>query len=271
MRTTGALSLILGLALMLAVLIGHFGIYTGITPTMPSPKERFHSEMVSETRTLSDLEQFARRSAKKSFDAQPAPEKMEVLFRAVSERFAHGELRHTVFTNWIMSAGGLFNNNVSFIRVPDGILKYGQGALCSEVSYILLRLAENVGIPARHIGLNGHVVMEAWYDNGWHMYDPDNEIVPKTRQGVASVEALSRNESLLKQYYGHIPDIERTFRVRRDHNYAAYPPGSQFVWKAQLLMIIETITEVVKFVIPGFLMVAGISLLFYRPRRSKAI
>ena len=266
MRTIGALSSMLGLVLMSAVLIGHFGIYTGITPAMPSPKERFSSELVTETRTFSDFEQFARRNTKMSFDAQPAPEKMEILFGAVIDRFAHGELRHTIFTNWIMSAGGLFNGNVSFMRVPDGILKYGQGALCSEVSYILLRLAANAAIPARHVGLNGHVVMEAWYDNGWHMYDPDNEIVPRTRQGVASVEELSRNESLLNQYYGHMPEVERAFRGRENHNYAAYPPGSQFVWKAQLLMIVETITEVVKFVIPGILIVAGTILNIYRRR-----
>ena len=269
MRIIGALSSILGLVLMSVALIGHFGIYTGITPTMPAPKERFSSELVIETRTFSDLDQFARRSTNISFEAQPADEKMEILFGAVIDRFTHGELRHTIFTNWIMSAGGLFNGNVSFMRVPDGILKYGQGVLCSEVSYILLRLAANAGIPARHVGLNGHVVMEAWYDNGWHMYDPDYEIVARSSQGVASVEELSRNESLLKQYYGHMPDVERAFRVRSDHNYAAYPPGSQFVWKAQLLMVVETITEVIKFVIPGLLIVAGVSLLFYRLRRPK--
>jgi hypothetical protein len=267
MRTIGALISILGLVLMSAVLIGHFGIYTGIAPAMPAPKERFRAELVTEARTLSDLDRFARRSAKRSFDGLPARQKMEHLFAAVIDRFTHGELRHTIFTNWIMSAGGLINGNVSFMRVPDGVLKYGQGALCSEVSYILLRLAANAGIPARHVGLNGHVVMEAWYDNGWHMYDPDFEIVARTRQGVASVEELSRNESLLKQYYGHIPNVETAFRLRSDHNYAAYPQGSQFVWKAQFLMIVETIAEVMKFVIPGLLIVAGISLLFYRPRK----
>ncbi len=265
MRTIGALSFMLGLVLMSAVVIGHFGIYTGITPTVSFPKERFRPEIVAETRTLSDLVQFARRSSKSPFDTQPASEKMESFYQTVIDRFTHGELRHTVFTNWIMSAGGLFNGNISYIRVPDSVLKYSKGA-CSEISYILLRLAANVGIPARHVGLNGHVVMEAWYDNGWHMYDPDNEIVPRTRQGVASVDELSRNESLLNQYYGHMPDVERTFRGRENHNYVAYPRGSQFVWKARLLMIVETITEVVKFVIPGILIVAGIILNFYRRR-----
>jgi hypothetical protein len=66
-----------------------------------------------------------------------------------------------------------------------------------------------------------------------------------------------------------MPDVERAFRVRSDHNYAAYPPGSQFVWKAQLLMVVETISEVMKFVIPGLLIVAGLALLIYRPRRSR--
>ena len=40
-----------------------------------------------------------------------------------------------------------------------------------------MQLADKAGIRPRHVGLFGHVVMEAWYDGEWHMYDPDFEVI----------------------------------------------------------------------------------------------
>jgi len=53
------------------------------------------------------------------------------------------------------------------------------------------------------VGLNGHVVMEAWYEGDWHLYDPDLEVLPVNSQGhVMSVEKLSHEKELLQSYYG---------------------------------------------------------------------
>ena len=44
--------------------------------------------------------------------------------------------------------------------------------------------------------------MEAWYDQNWHLYDPDLEVVPENEVGfVYSLDDLSKDADLTRHFY----------------------------------------------------------------------
>jgi hypothetical protein len=70
---------------------------------------------------------------------------------------------------------------------------YGYG-FCDDSAAAFCRLASEAGIRARSYGLSGHVVAEAFYDNAWHMFDPDHQVFYRNEsEEVASVAELERN------------------------------------------------------------------------------
>jgi len=162
-----------------------------------------------------------------------------------------------------MWALGTVDSDLGTIRRPNNLLRYTDSAFYGQQSYLLLTLAEKAGIPSRHVGLIGHVVMESWYDGAWHMYDPTFGIVPKPNGTVASVAELSENESLLVLYDAW-PDIKAALQQPQRHNYIAYPAGGCSVWKAQVLYHAEQAADWLKFALPaGFIVLGG--LLLARP------
>lgn len=250
-RRGSGLGLVLaGLMLLAAALAGHSGLYTG-----------FDRLAKGSPRSLDSL--FAQATTQ-DFKMLSPEGQMRRLYSAATDRIPNNGLStHTVFTNWIMWVLGTVNSNLGAIRVPDNLLRYTDSALCSQQSYLLLTLAEKAGIPSRHVGLVGHVVMEAWYDGAWHMYDPTFGIVPTLDGAVASVAAVSENGSLLA-LYDDWPDIKAAFQQPQRHNYIAYPAGGYFVWKAQVLYHAEQAADWLKFILPvAFIALGG--LLLARP------
>ena len=70
---------------------------------------------------------------------------------------------------------------------------YGYG-FCDDSAAAFCRLASEAGIKSRSYGLSGHVVAEAFYDNAWHMFDPDHQVFYRNEnKEVASVAELERN------------------------------------------------------------------------------
>ena len=52
---------------------------------------------------------------------------------------------------------------------------YGYG-FCDDAATNFAKLVISAGMPARILGLPGHVVAEVYYDGGWHLFDPDGEV-----------------------------------------------------------------------------------------------
>ena len=157
------------------------------------------------------------------------------------------------------------------VRDPGNLLERGSTALCGEASYVLMQLALRAGIRPRHVGLYGHVVMEAWYEGDWHMYDPDYEVAALGNSGmVVGVEALSRDEQMIREVYAGKPggeldpeELVRIFMSRDDNTFVSYPPGSQFEWKSQVLLLFEQAAGSLKIVIPIFLIFLGGAILVF--------
>ena len=184
---------------------------------------------------------------------------MEKLFHGLNKRIIRGDSQHTLFTNWIMASLGVIRRDLTTMRVPDNILRFGSQAICSQAAYLLMTLARKAGLKARHVGLYGHVVMEAWYDGDWHMFDADQEIIPIVDGEVLSVEELALNPAALKRYYGYSDALVEVISSRQNHTYANHN-GAQFVWSAQVLMLLERGAFYLKFAIPILLILLGIIL-----------
>jgi hypothetical protein len=230
--------------------------------------ERFDPDLAARTRSLDALYEAAQSRAEGDLRQMPPAQAMEVLFDTVNARFTHGETEHTLLSNWILWTLGLVNPKLGGVRSPEVLLDRYQSALCGRVSFVLMNLAERAGIRPRHVGLNGHVVMEAWYDDEWHMYDPDFEIAPRRGTGpVLSVDAFSRDPALVRELYVDKKGADRVQIVidkiisREDNSFVSYPVGSQFEWKSQVLLLFEKAAEVLKFAVPIVFLAVGMALI----------
>jgi len=76
-------------------------------------------------------------------------------------------------------------------RNPEDLIRaYGYG-LCHESAGALVNLFRSVGLKARLRGLGSHVVAETFFDEGWHMFDPDgNAMIRGPRGKIVSVDDL---------------------------------------------------------------------------------
>lgn len=186
------------------------------------------------------------------------PAKLQAMYEVVVDRFTHEEALHTLASNWILYTAGFLHSTFRHIWSTDRLVTQGSSLLCDQASYLLLRLAREHGFKARHVGLQGHVVMEVWYDGDWHLYDPDLEVVPLDGAGkVLGLEDLARDEALLQRYYGRHTNMADLIRARENHLFMSTPDGARFEWKGNILALIEKATEWLKFLIPLAMIASG--------------
>jgi hypothetical protein len=274
-RVLGWSFLLGGLVLGGVTALGHFTMLGAYRSAPPRGDEMLDMELVEQTRDLASLYAAAEREAGKPLSELHPAEAMRILHNVVSRRFSHfAASSHNVFSNWIMWGAGKVLGpvfpTVGDIVHPDILLKYGHSALCGRQSYVLLQMAKRAEIPAREVQLVGHVVMEAWYDDEWRMYDTDFEVIGGLPgEPVVSVDQLARNPDRLLQLYAGKTDPEVILRVfNRREIASSYPFWTPRHWKSRFLEVGENIAEVVKFVIPAVLIFIGLWKLRTRPRRS---
>lgn len=257
-------------AILLAIaVLGHVTALGNLEDQPRQPSHQFDPELAQSLRSWPALVEASHARIVADDDDQAV---MIALHNLVAQRFQHGEAHHTVWSNWILAFAGPFNPALANMRNPDAMLRSATSLLCGQVSYVLLRLALEHGVKARHVGLYGHVVMEAWYDNSWHMFDPDLEVIPKDADGrVLSVSALESRPDLIRQYYRHPEAIIPMFASRQNNTFMSYPPGAWFEWKSNVLYWIERMAEIAKFAIPLVLIILGfvVVLLAARPNEEK--
>ena len=255
---------ILGAALLFVTALGDITSMGGYRNTNARSWERFDESLAAKTHSMADLIQEAK-SRVQDYESFNDEQKMFALYEVVTDRFTHSAgARHTLFTNWLLASLGKFHPAFGIIMNPETLVEKGQSLVCSQSSYLLMHLALREGIVARHVGLNGHVVMESWYDNDWHLFDPDAEVVPRNQEGgVASVESLAQDAELLTATYsGQKANIVPIISTRQDNSFVSYPRGAYFEWKTQLLFQIEKAMNIVKYLIPFGMILLGVYLRF---------
>jgi len=251
--------LLAGIILEVIVLLGTFTAVGGYKSNKPRLWERFDPSLALKIHSLRELQSEAEKRSG-SFATIDDQKKMKALFDIVSERFTHGRANHTLFTNWILWLAGKINSTLGTIWDPEIMLAKGHSLYCSQSSYVLMQAALKAGIRARHVGLNGHVVMEAWYDNDWHMYDPDAEVIPQDANNrILSTDELATTPIILASVYSGIKTKFIPFITsRQDNSYVAYPVGAYFEWKSQVLLYVEKLMQVLKYIIPLLLIGFGL-------------
>lgn len=262
-RLIGCLCLVLGLGLLVIAALGQWTSWGHDHRDAPRPGETFDPALAAE---LTDYGRLRARAVEKMAAQKTDAEKLRALCDLVAARFTHDEAHHTLASNWILAAAGLLHPTLGHMWSPRLIVAYGSTVLCDQASYVMMDMALAQGYPARHIGLQGHVVLEVWYGGDWHLYDPDLEVIPMKANGeVASLDELAADETLLAASYGHHPRMADLIRTRQNHLYMSTPSGARFEWKANVLAALEQVAEVLKFLLP--LALLGVGLWLLRPVR----
>jgi len=265
MKYLGFFISLTGATLLLVVVVGHWTAAGKYESAPPHKWERFDPNLESTVNSFSKLMEVTKNQLSANSSKKEA---MDVLYDMVTERFTHKAAIHTFFSNWLLYLAGMIHPTFSHIRDPNLMVAKGHSLFCDQSSYLLASLSLANGIKARHVGLDGHVVMEAWYDSDWHLYDPDLEVVPLDSTGqVLSVENLALNKELLDKYYGP-HGVAHIVGSRENNTYMSYPEGSWFEWKSNVLVNFESTMEVLKLALPIALIVAGLWLAKYPPTRS---
>ena len=71
---------------------------------------------------------------------------------------------------------------------------------CSDSALSLVQLLHLANYKARLVSIEDHLVGEVYYDEAWHMLDPDREVYYKNLKGeIASVKEIVNNNQLLNQ------------------------------------------------------------------------
>lgn len=273
----GALIAALGGILLALAVAGEWGATGAYESFPPRPWERFDPGLANRTQDLESLYREAEARAGLPFRKLPPAAVMRTLYESVSDRFTHGDRsRYTPESNWILWAMGSLAPKFSMIQDPDALLKYGHSALCSEVSHVLVRLAGKAGIPSRHVNFNGHVAVEAWYDDGGHFYDPDLEVTVPGRNGkVLSADDLARDrDRVLRAYAGrgndaYVRRIADIIGSREDNRFLPVAPDLRPPPLSPRLAIVERAAGIGKFAVPALLVLLGLRLLHLPPRKRR--
>lgn len=261
---TGSLLLVLGLALLAVAGAGQWSSWGHGYADKKRDWEKYEPALAEKISTYADLQQVVAASLE---GVNGNAEKVQAIYAVLVPRFNHDEALHTLASNWILYTAGFVHPTFRHMWSPGIMVDRSHSLLCDQVSYLLLDLVHQNGFRARHIGPQGHVVMEVWYDEGWHLYDPDLEVIPQDDSGrVLSLEELAQNEPLIAKYYGSHPLMPELIRARQNHLYMNTPEGARFDWKANILVVVEQVAEVLKFILPVLMMVAG-GLLLWRKKR----
>ncbi|OAD19767.1 membrane protein [Candidatus Thiomargarita nelsonii] len=269
--------LFISIALLLIAALGQIDIGTSYYNYPVREWEAFDPVLVERTPSLESLYDVALEQIDSSADMLSPKDVMRILYDTVKKRFTHGDkAKHTLFSNWLLYLLGKIHPAFAHLLDPDLMLRYGHSVLCDQSSYVLLHLALKADIPARHVGLGNHVVMEAWYENDWHMYDPDMEVIPVDKYGnIMGVNALARDETLNREVYNkeggdkeYIEEIAATLPDRKNHTFVSYPPGAWFVWKAEVLYKFHIMAEYLKFIIPLMFLVISTVWLRYNQKNK---
>lgn len=250
----------IGTALFCVAFLGDVTHIGGYENSTPRSWERFDGSLANRTHSVADLISEVK-NRETDYKTLSDERKMMALYEVVVDRFTHNAgADHTVFTNWLLYFAGKLHPALGTIMDPDIFVAKGHSLICSQSSYLLMHMALRQGIVARHVGLNGHVVMEAWYDNNWHLFDPDAEVVPRNSEGfVLSVEELSKSPEILnREYPSQKGNFIHIISSRQDNSFASYPKGAYFEWKTQVLFYIEKLAQALKYFIPCFLIFFGI-------------
>jgi hypothetical protein len=196
--------------------------------------------------------------------------------KVVSDSMIHGDastdlgrwrLEIPVWENWSLHTFGAMNPDFRKYRYWDHKKEFERGiGLCGNMSSIVIGyLAEN-GVPARTVGLNGHVVVTAEVRPGvWYILDPDYGVVLPN-----SLEEVQNNPAIVEAAYRRAVHDERTINMVVDYYAttadnsvdASGREGLYYSWdgSAEVYRNREQFMEWLKWIAPSLMLAAGLAI-----------
>jgi hypothetical protein len=119
----------------------------------------------------------------------------------------HSDERRIGLTeNWLQWAGAQCYPPLGRTQSTRRLIA-GRFANCSERAQILKTLAEAAGMPARFIGLNGHVLLEVQQQGQWQVADPAYDLV--FSENLEQLEQPSATAGIRQRLSdaGHPPEV----------------------------------------------------------------
>jgi len=227
-----------------------------------------HNLYIQEGRpsNMAELRSLARSMSDEDWSTIDERAKMDAIMKSLRKTFDNGRPRHTLETNWILFLLGQLNEYIAAPRIPNVMLRSTPVLQCGEFSYLAMRMALEEGIRARHVGLYGHVVMEAFYDDRWHMYDPSNEVYADSEGMTYPVSYLERHPETIGDIYRHrtrekIDRIIEKYGTTENNTYMTIPRGTWFNPKGEILMRFEAVAEVLKWIVPVMVLLFGMTMI----------
>jgi hypothetical protein len=143
----------------------------------------------------------------------PAKSRKEVFLvnEIIERKFYHGYSHYTSEDNFLAYLAGKFVwNHLSAIVLPEDLVKHEMAA-CSQQAIVMMEVLKQRGFNVRKLGLTGHYVLEVFYNDNWHMFDPNHE--PK-HQGIAhdSLDVLLES-GFINESYSRTLEPERVKEV----------------------------------------------------------
>jgi hypothetical protein len=90
-----------------------------------------------------------------------------------------------------------YNDKLPDNKLPSALIRFPY-LMCGEKAEILVKLAKIIGLDARVLYMDGHIASEIYYENKWHLFDADHNIVfYNENKQIASLEELKNNNSLV--------------------------------------------------------------------------
>ena len=105
----------------------------------------------------------------------------------VSQRFYHKYATHNLNENWIASLSQWVTGYYLSSKITaDDILTRPYG-YCGQQSAVLMELLEKKGVDCRAVYFSHHFAMQAYINNSWCFFDPNQEpdILPEQRSNKA--------------------------------------------------------------------------------------
>jgi hypothetical protein len=254
------LYLLMSIGLFVFVTIGH---YLNVNEDWLNNDINRRKALEYNIHSTKDVQRYLRQSYSE-FDSFSDPKKMVVIYSIVEDLFVHREALHTPLSNIVLYAFGGVVPSLRHVWSPDILLDKFKYGFCDQSNYVLLYIASLEGIKVRSVGLKGHVVMEAWHNNQWNLYDVDHRVIPyKTDGSIHSVMSLGMHDDDLKKYY---KEYGAMFKRIENHNFNVYPRLARHSWRANVGALIEQVAEILKFLIP-FVFIFHASMLLFRKKR----
>lgn len=77
------------------------------------------------------------------------------------------------------------------------LLINAKGGICHQNAIAIVKLAEEVGFKARTLWMEGHVVAEVYYNNAWHLFDANMDIIFKKNGCILSYQEIVAEPDLI--------------------------------------------------------------------------